>query len=159
VAKKHVDCRIRSDERSVETLFTESIQRVLEMLLPLGIFVIVLSVGYALRRYLLVRLSRWARTNDFRTGDAVLSAVRAPFLVLCIMLGIYAALEFSNLPEALVGKADKGLSILAVFAVAMVVANILTGFTRIRAERIESVLPVTSLTENVIRIVVYGVRD
>jgi small-conductance mechanosensitive channel len=39
----------------------------------------------------------------------------------------------------------------------MVVANILIGFTRIRAERIDSLLPVTSLTENVIRIVVYGV--
>ena len=141
----------------MEPLFTESVQRVLEMLLPLGIFVIVLSAGYALRGYLLARLTRWARTNDFRTGDAVLSAVRAPFLVLCIMLGIYAALEFSNLPKALVEKADRGLSILAVFAVAMVTANILTGFTRIRAERIESVLPVTSLTENVIRIVVYGV--
>jgi hypothetical protein len=32
-----------------------------------------------------------------------------------------------------------GLSILAVFACAMVAANILTGFTRIRAERIEAV--------------------
>ena len=117
----------------MEPLFTESVQRALEMLLPLGIFVIVLSAGYALRGYVLDRLSRWARTNDFRMGDAVLSAVRAPFLVLCIMLGIYAALEFSNLPMSLVGKADRGLSILAVFAVAMVAANILTGFTRIRA--------------------------
>ena len=67
------------------------------------------------------------------------------------------ALGFSNLPKAFVEKADKGLSILAVFAVAMVTANILAGFVRIRAERIESVLPVTSLTENIIRIVVYGV--
>jgi small-conductance mechanosensitive channel len=41
--------------------------------------------------------------------------------------------------------------------VAMVTANILCAFTRIRAEKIESVLPVTSLTENIIRIVVYGV--
>ena len=67
------------------------------------------------------------------------------------------ALEFSNIPKAFVDKADKGLSILAVFAVALVTANILSGFARIRAERIESVLPVTSLTENIIRIVVYGV--
>ena len=73
------------------------------------------------------------------------------------MLGIYVALEFSNLPKSLVEKADKGLSILAVIAVTMVTANILSGFTRIRAERIESVLPVTSLTENIIRIVVFGI--
>jgi small-conductance mechanosensitive channel len=73
------------------------------------------------------------------------------------MLGIYVALEFSNIPKTFIDQADKGLSILAVFAVALVTANILAGFARIRAERIESVLPVTSLTENIIRIVVYGV--
>ena len=126
-------------------------------LLPLGIFIVIVSAGYLLRRYLLTRLSRWARKTDSRTGDVIISAVRAPFLVLCIMLGIYVALEFSNLSKAFVDKADKGLSILAVFAVAMVTANILCGITRIRAAQIESVLPVTSLTENVIRIVVYGV--
>ncbi len=91
------------------------------------------------------------------SGEVIVSAVRAPFLLLCIMLGIYVALEFSTIPEAFVDKADKGLSILAVFAVALVTANILTGFARIRADRIESVLPVTSITENIIRIVVYGV--
>lgn len=137
--------------------FLQSIQQFTEILLPLGIFVIILSVGYVLRRYLLARLSRWARKTDSRAGDVILSAVRAPFLVLCIMLGIYVALEFSNIAQAFIDKANKGLSILAVFAVALVTANILAGFARIRAERIESVLPVTSLTENIIRIVVYGV--
>ena len=73
------------------------------------------------------------------------------------MLGIYLALEFSSLPKAFVAKADSLLSILAVFAVSMVTANILSRFARMRAESIESMLPVTSLTENIIRIVVYGV--
>ncbi len=141
----------------MKPLFIESIQQSLEILLPLGIFIVIVSAGYLLRRYLLSQLSRWARKTDSRTGNVILSAVRAPFMVLCIMLGIYVALEFSNLSKAFVDKADKGLSILAVFTCAMVAANILTGFTRIRSERIDSVLPVTSLTENVIRIVVYGV--
>ncbi|MCL5807435.1 MAG: mechanosensitive ion channel family protein [Deltaproteobacteria bacterium] len=141
----------------MDTLFAEFVEKSLVMLLPLGIFVLILAAGYVLRRYLLVRLSRWARRTDSPVGDVILSAVRTPFLVLCAMLGIYVALEFSDIPKAFVDRADKGLSILAVFAVALVTANILTGFARIRAERIESVLPVTSLTENIIRIVVYGV--
>src|SRR5664280_2470027 len=133
----------------MKPLFSESIQQSLEILLPLGIFIVIVSAGYLLRRYVLARLSLWARKTDSRTGDAILSAVRAPFLVLCIMLGIYVAIEFSNFSKAFVDKADKGLSILAVFAVALVTANILCGFTRIRAERIESVLPVTSIMETV----------
>ncbi|MBA4423461.1 MAG: mechanosensitive ion channel protein MscS [Syntrophus sp. (in: bacteria)] len=129
----------------------------MEILLPLGIFVIILSAGYVLRRYLLARLSRWARETDSRMGDMVLTAIRVPFLVLLIMLAIYAALGFSDLPRVLVDKADRVLSILATIAVALVTANILCGFARIRAESVESILPVTSLTENIIRIVVYGV--
>ena len=141
----------------MNTLLFQSIQKFMEILLPLGIFLSILLAGYLLRRYLLIQLSRWARKTDSRTGEVILSAVRAPFLVLCIILGIYVALEFSNLSKAFVDKAGTGLSILAVVAVAMVTANILCGFTRVRAARIESVLPVTSLTENIIRIVVYGV--
>jgi len=141
----------------MKPLFSESIQKSLELLLPLGIFIVVLLAGYGLRGYLLSRLSRWARETDSRTGDMVLTAVRVPVLVLLIMLAIYTALGFSDLPRVLVDKAEKVLSILATIAVAMVAANILSGFARIRAERIESVLPVTSLTENIIRIVVYGV--
>jgi small-conductance mechanosensitive channel len=140
----------------MKPLWNESVQKLLEMLIPAGIFLVILLAGYLLRKYLFSRLSRWARRADSRTGAAVLAAVRSPSLVLCIMLGIYVALEFSDLPKALVERVDKGLSILAVFTVAMVTANILCGLTRIRAERIESVLPVTSLTENIIRIVVYG---
>jgi len=105
----------------MNTPFFQSIQKSMESLLPLGIFVLILSAGYVLRRYLLTRLSRWARKTDSRTGDVILSSVRAPFLVLCIMLGIYVALEFSNIPKTFVDKADKGLSILAVFAVPLVV--------------------------------------
>ena len=138
-------------------LFFQTIQKSMESLLPLGIFVVILSAGYILRGYLLARLSRWARKSDSHTGDMILSSVRAPFLVLCIMLGITVALEFSNIPKTFVEQADKGLSILAVFAMALVTANILAGFARMRAERIESVLPLTSLTQNIIRIVVYGV--
>lgn len=147
----------RSENSRMDTLFSHSIQKFIEIFLPPGIFVIILSTGYILRRYLLARLYRWAQKTGSPAGEVILSSVRTPFLVLCIMLGIYVALEFTPIPQGLVDKADKGLSILAVIAVALVTANILAGFARVRAERIESVLPVTSLTENIIRIVVYGV--
>jgi small-conductance mechanosensitive channel len=141
----------------MKPLFGESVQWLLEILYPLGIFLVIVSAGVILRRVLVSRLSLWAGKTRSRLGDAILSAVRTPFLVLCVMLGIYLALEFTTLPKAFVDKADRLLSILAIFAVSMVTANILSRFARMRAESIESVLPVTSLTENIIRIVVYGV--
>jgi small-conductance mechanosensitive channel len=134
----------------------ETFEKSTAYLVPVGIFLFILLVGYLLRGYLFSRLSRWAAKTGSRTGDAIISVTRSPFLVLCIMLGVYAALEFTYLPKALLGKAETGLSILAIIAVSMVTANILAGLIRMRAEKIESALPVTSLTENIIRIVVYG---
>lgn len=137
-------------------LASETVQRSLENLVPVAVFLFILLIGYLLRGYLFSRLTRWASQTGSRTGDAIISAARSPFLVLCIMLGVYAALEFTYLPKALLGKAETGLSILAIVAVSMVTANILAGLIRMRAEKSESALPVTSLTENIIRIIVYG---
>jgi small-conductance mechanosensitive channel len=141
----------------MNTLFLQTIQKPMEILLPLGIFVFILLAGYPLRRYVLTRLSRWARRTDAHMGEVIVSATRTPFLLLCLMLAIYIALEFSTISEAFVARVDQGLSILAVFTVALVTANILTGFARMRAERTDSVPPLSSITENIIRIVVYGV--
>ena len=142
----------------MENLLTgDAVQKSLEVLIPLGVFLVILLAGYLLRRYLFSRLNRWAAKTGSQMGDAILSAVRSPFLVLCVMLGIYAALGVSDLPRTWVDKAEKVLAILAIVAVSMAAANLLCGFTRIRAERIDSALPVTSLTEHIIRIVVYSV--
>ncbi|MDA8124401.1 MAG: mechanosensitive ion channel family protein [Deltaproteobacteria bacterium] len=135
----------------------ESVHWLLEVLIPLGIFLVVVALGVFSRRVVQTRLARWAGRTQSRLGEAILAAIRTPFWVLCVMLGIYLALEFSSLPKSLVAKAETLLSILAVFAVSMVTANILSGFTRMRAESIDTLLPVTSLTENIIRIIVYGV--
>ncbi|MFH2076206.1 MAG: hypothetical protein ABIJ57_12810, partial [Pseudomonadota bacterium] len=114
-------------------LTSESIQKSLEILIPLGIFLIILLAGYVLRTYLFSRLSRWAAKTSSRMGEAIISAAKSPSFVLCIMLGAYVALEFSNLPRTMVEKANKGLSILAIVAVTMAAANILCSFTRMRA--------------------------
>jgi small-conductance mechanosensitive channel len=141
----------------MKPLFTELLQKSVDFLFPLGMFVFTILAGYILMNYLRARLSRWMLKTDSRMGEVILLAVKLPFLLLWVMLGIYAALGVSDLPRTLIEKADRALSILATIAVTMAAANILCGFTRIRAEKIDPILPVTSLTDNIIRIVVYGV--
>lgn len=141
----------------MELWLNESIRKTVVLLLPLVILLVVVGGGYGLRVYLRSRLSRWARRTGSGAGKVFLDAIRGPYILLWAMLGIYSALEFSNLPRGIVEKTDKGMAILAVIAVSLVTANLLSGLTRLRAEKIEAVLPVTSLTEHIIRIVIYGV--
>jgi small-conductance mechanosensitive channel len=140
----------------MEAQLTVWFQQSVVFLIPATVFLAILLAGYALRRYLFSRLSRWAVRTGSRTSDAILTAVKSPFTVLSVMLGLYAALGVSDLPRAWVDRADKTLGILAIVAVSLMAANLLSGLTRTRADRGETALPVTSLTEHIIRIVVYG---
>jgi hypothetical protein len=91
----------RRNDKVDKLLTSESIQKSLGILIPLGIFLIILLAGYVLRTYLFSRLSRWAAKTGSRMGDTIISAVRSPFLLLCLMLGVYAALEVSKLPRTM----------------------------------------------------------
>jgi len=141
----------------MKTFFTGYIEQSLAVLIMLAIVGISTVMGYFLRRQVLGRLSRWAQENDSPAGDIIFSAIKSPFILLSVMIGTYLALEFSELSKKLVDRAEKGLSILAIIAVSMAAANILSGYIRIRAVKIDSRLPVTSLTENIIRITFYSV--
>jgi len=141
----------------MKTFFAGYLDKSVDLAIMLAIVAVTTAVGYFLRRQVLGRLSRWAKKNNSPTGDIIFSAIKSPFILLSVMMGLYLALEYSDLSKKLVGNAEKGLSILAIFAIAMASANILSGYIRTRAAKIDSNLPVTSLTENIIRIIFYSV--
>lgn len=141
----------------MESQLTAWLRQSLIVLIPAGVFLTILLAGYGLRRYLFVRLVRWATHTGSRKGDAILAAIKSPFIVLTIMLGLYAALAVSDLPRVWVARTDKALGILAVVAVSLMATNLLAIIARVGAERGDTTLPVTSLTEHIIRIVVFGV--
>lgn len=141
----------------MKTFFAGYLEKSIDLLIMLGIVGISTAVGYFLRRQVLSRLSRWAKKNNSPAGDIIFSAIKSPFILLSVMIGIYLALEFSALSPKWVAKTEKGLSILAIIAVAMAAANILSGYIKARAAKIDSRLPVTSLTENIIRITCYSI--
>lgn len=141
----------------MKTLLSGYIEKSLDIMIMAAIVAVTIAVGYFLRRKVLSRISRWTRENNSPVGDVIVTSLKSPFILLSTILGIYLALEFSEFSKKIVDKAEKGLSILTIIAVAMVSANILSNYIRIRAAKIESRLPVTSLTENIIRIVFYSV--
>jgi small-conductance mechanosensitive channel len=141
----------------MKTILLSYIEKSLDIIVMVGIVAVSTALGYFFRRQVFSRLTRWARKNDSPAGDIIFSAIKSPFILFSVMMGLYIALEFSEFSKKIVERAEKGLSILAIIAVAMVSANILSGYIRIRAAKIDSRLPVTSLTENIIRIVFYSV--
>ncbi|OGW85010.1 MAG: mechanosensitive ion channel protein MscS [Omnitrophica bacterium RIFCSPLOWO2_01_FULL_45_10] len=111
--------------------------------------------GYVLRNILFSRLSHWAGRTKTDADDIVIAATKGPFIIWCLMLGIYFGLEISELPEHWVGIAGKVLLVLGVISVTLVLSNISTKFIKVYSAKVETALPVTSLTQNISRIIIF----
>lgn len=128
-----------------------------ELIIPLSVFVVLIMASLALRKVVFSRLSAWTKHTKTQIDDIIAEAIRGPFLVWCFMLSTYITLEISPVSEEIVNLVGKVLLVLGIGSVTFVAANISSQFIRTYSTKIESTLPVTSLTQNLTRIVVFAV--
>lgn len=134
-----------------------SVEQILMIAVPVAIFVAAIIAGFIGRQILFNRLRVWSRHTKTELDDIVIDAIRGPFIIWAAMLGLYLALELSTVPENIVAVSGKVILALGVLSIAAVVANIVNGMIRIGYSRISSTHPVTSLTQNVSRILIFGI--
>jgi small-conductance mechanosensitive channel len=134
-----------------------SMKKVFEIVLPLAVVAVTLAAGYIIRKIAFERLAKWSKDTAGGVGDIISSIIKGPFIIWVLMLGIYFALEVSTLPSRVVRVANQTLLVLGVFSVTLVLANLATRLIKIHSGRLETAMPVTSLTQNIARIVVFGI--
>lgn len=137
--------------------FAIPVQKLAEMALPVAVFVLVLMLGFTIRRILFVRIARWSKKTKTKLDDIVMDSIKSPFIIWFIMLGLYLAIESSSLSENIVHIVGKALLVLGIISVTLVLANIATKFIKVYSGVIQTALPVTSLTQNISRIIIFGV--
>lgn len=125
--------------------------------IPLIVFSAVFLTGYVIRKILFKRLSNWAKRTTSPLDDVVISATKGPSFIWLLMLAIYFAIEISNFPEDIAGTLGKILLVLGIFSVTIVINNIAGKIVKIYSQKIETTLPVTSLTQNFSRILIFGI--
>ncbi len=130
---------------------------VLELLAPFAVFGIIFLLGYLLRAVLFIRLAKWAQKTKTTMDDIIIDSLKKPFIIWSMMLGIYIALEFSRIPDETTRIIDKVLLVLGIFSVTMVLAQMSSGLIKVYSRKIESALPVTSLTQNISRIIIFAI--
>lgn len=135
-------------------IVTDSLLRIS---LPLMVVFLSLAGGYLVRNILFSRLIKWAEKSKSQIDGIIISSLKGPFIIWCLMLGIYFALEISNFPEDLVNIIGKILLVLGIASVTLVLANLSSKLIKIYSRKIETTLPVTSLTQNITRIVFFGI--
>ncbi len=137
--------------------FSSITRELLGFALPSAVFAATVFLGYGIRTIVFRRLGRWSKNTSTQVDDIIITAVRGPFIIWFIMLGAYFALELSALTEDAVRIINKLLLVLGIFSVTMVLANISGRLIQVYSAKMESTLPVTSLTRNIARIVIFVV--
>jgi small-conductance mechanosensitive channel len=113
-------------------------------------------IGLLARKFLLKRLVRMAPRTRLPLADMVISAVRTPFMLWALMLGLYLALQFSSMPQNVLAIMGKILLILTVISLFLVASNVSVEAVRRYGQRLVGTLPITSLTQHMIRIIFFG---
>ena len=128
----------------------------LKIFFPIIIFLFTLGVAYILRRIIFVKLSAWSQKTKSNVGDIIISSLKNPFIIWFIFLGAYFALKASFLPLHFYHFIDKTFLIAVVFSVSLFLSNLIVKLIKLYADRIEGSLPITSLTQNLSRIIIFG---
>ena len=119
---------------------------------------LIVGLAYVLGQFgkflVISRLGALARRTPGRWDDAVVPAIgrRVPFW--SVLVGIYIAAGLWVLAPNIANALDKALYVAAAASLTFLVAEVLVKLVRTHGPAIDPTLPTTTITENIVRIVV-----
>lgn len=122
---------------------------------PIVLFLIVFFSCYFLRKYILTRLLVSKKNIKQKLFSAIKETIENPSYLWVIALSLYLSLSFSTLSDRFTQWADILFFVLITSSVTMVASNISQRIIQIYSKKIDSVIPVSSLTENIAKTVIY----
>ncbi len=109
-------------------------------------------------KHILVRiLSGLAKRTQWQWDDLVIAAIRFWLPLWCVIAGVYLALKVWGIPDKYVALLDKSFFAVLSISITIVLANLGVKIFATYSKNIESVLPLTSLTQNITRLLILAI--
>ncbi len=125
--------------------------------IPAAVALLGLMAGLVVRRTVVSRLEKMAEGTRSVVDDIVLSAVRGPVVLWFVILGLYAAIQITTLPERITLLIQQLLLILVIFSITWAVARVVGALVENGAKRAPETLPGATLVTNLARITVLAI--
>ena len=116
--------------------------------MPFLVLLITMIAGWFVRRVLFQALEGWARKSESELDDLVVHALRGPFMLWVMILGLHLAMQVSDLPFRVTSLAGKALLVLWIISLTLVASKVAGSLVRHYGRGVASILPVTTLTQS-----------
>ncbi len=127
----------------------------LSFLIPASVLGGTLFAGWIVKRFVFHALAKWAAKTKFRGDDILVEAIRKPFMIWALILGLYLAASTTPLPPRAAALLGKVLLILWVLSLSVACVEMARNAIRMYGKELHGTLPITSLTENVTTLTIY----
>ena len=124
---------------------------------PPCIIILSIVIGLIVRNVVYRYLIRWAKKTRWKADDIIIGATRGAFLFWCVIAGLYISLGLSEFPPHVMNALHKVLMSLLIVSITLVTINIITRLVSAYSARVTVALPVTPLTQNIIKVLILGV--
>lgn len=119
------------------------------------VILFVCLMGSIATRLIQRRLGRLSAQTAWKWNDAVADALRRGLPFWSLLYGFYVATGFWNVSEQAQAVVYRTLYVAGWFSVVLILAGLAGRLIALYASRFQNALPVTSLTQNLVRIIVF----
>ena len=124
-------------------------------ILSLSIAVAAILFGVIFQRIILSKLRKIAAKTKWEGDDIIINALKGTVVLLCFtLLGLYAAISVSPLPEDLSRLFQNIILVIIILSITLLLTNIATGFLELYADRFKEAIPQSTIFKNLTKIVV-----
>lgn len=130
-------------------------QNLLDVLIPISIIIAAFIIGLILRKIIFSRLIKWAEKTKTEIDDVIIKALNEPFILWCLLIGLYFATQAASLSEEWLGVAGKAITVLAVASITIFLAKLSIDLLNLPSTRLRQFLPISTLTQSLAKIFIY----
>jgi small-conductance mechanosensitive channel len=129
--------------------------RVSQWMGPFGFIVSGFLIGIIVEKIILAKLKKITAQTRWGGAEIVITALRGMTVIWGGASGIYLALLAISMSDNFLRFLQKLLLAIAVFSATLVLSRISMGFINLYAERVQGVLPSTSILTNLTRVLIF----
>jgi small-conductance mechanosensitive channel len=122
-----------------------------QILIPLIIALLSISVLFAIRSIVFRLLHSWAEKIKTEIGDIIIRAFKTPSVYWCIAIGLYIGIAISEFPEKYVFYISKSVQIIVILSITIATANLSEKIFKNYVQRMGLPVPTTGLAFGVLK--------